>query len=228
MDMYCCSGGICGPIFPIQPLGALLIGIPHRRSGTASFKIRYVLLLQLRQRGRQEEWFVLTCAIAPPFCQAYAVILGEIFIDLVKHSFILKFNNIPATVYQKFSVSPPSHCVVLVLLCLDSPAPDVNLQAIIAEDATLHRLGSQTVKKSNPQSGAEAAVDPTHNVTQRLGLPAFALVTVVIRVLLRVFRQVHFGRCVALGFAQVANTFTRVLQNRSKMRALSTTRVLWS
>ncbi len=43
---------------------------------------------------------------------ATAVILGEVVCDLVKHSFILKFNNIPASVYQKFG-------------------------AIIAEDATM-------------------------------------------------------------------------------------------
>eukprot|EP00750_Incisomonas_marina_P009688 INCI16075.1.p1 GENE.INCI16075.1~~INCI16075.1.p1 ORF type:complete len:330 (+),score=59.18 INCI16075.1:176-1165(+) len=108
---------------------------------------------------------------------AFAVIFGEMVVDLVKHSFILKFNNIPASVYQKFA-------------------------AIIAEDATMYRLGSGKKKantesqesapgrSNNSSATAESTVDPTHAVTQRLGLPSFALAAVLIRIAMRVYRQV--------------------------------------
>ena len=109
----------------------------------------------------------------------YAIILGEMAVDLIKHSFILKFNNIPATVYQKFA-------------------------AIIAEDATMYRLGSSREGATQQAASAESKVDPTHAVTQRLALPSFALATVIIRVGMRVYRQVDDAGLLSHGTALLA------------------------
>ena len=45
----------------------------------------------------------------------------------------------------------------------------------------MFRLGGEHCDGSKKVSNAEIAVDPTHAVTQRLGLPSFALGAVVIR-----------------------------------------------